>query len=67
MKPITLWHRKSKKGTFVFNHIADGKQTGNMPPPKHPSHVKSWAGGEWAFEHADLEYGRVVHAAKESA
>jgi len=60
VKPVTLWSRKNQSGGFDFNHLSDGHEAGQRPAPKHPNHVKAWAGGEWGFEHAWLDHRSVV-------
>ena len=60
MQPVTLWIRKNQGGGFDFNHLASGHEGGARPAPKHPSHVKAWAGGEWSFEHAWIDHRSVV-------
>ena len=67
MQPVTLWSRQNQRGAFEFNHLDDGHASGERPAPKHPNHVKAWAGGRWAFEHAWLDAGRVSRLANAEA
>lgn len=57
--PITLWSRKNERGVFEHNHLEDGHAVCQMPAPKHPTHIRAWAGGEWRKTHALLDAGVV--------
>ncbi len=58
IRPATLWSRWNKdeegKGFWDVNHLEDGFCKEERPNPKHPSHDRSWAGGDWKREYVKL-------------
>jgi hypothetical protein len=60
---ITVWSRwDHERKTWEHNHWNFGQDASvTHPVASHPDNVKTWKGGKWAYQFAEIFHGVIVN------